>query len=107
MRACAGSCFPPRSLSGPATQAHFYRTAAGAEVDLLLTLPDGRQWAVEIERSLSPKLARGFHSACVDLKPDRRWLVYPGQDRWTMADDVHVLPLGDMMKALLARSEEP
>ena len=95
------------TAAGPATQAHFYRTAAGAEVDLLLTLPDGQQWVVEIKRSLSPKLERGFHNACADLKPQRRWLVYPGQDRWRMADEVQVLPLGDMMKELLMRGEEP
>ena len=89
-----------RAAAGPTTQAHFYRTAAGAEVDLLLTLPDGQCWVVEIKRSLSPKLDRGFHSACADLQPHKRWLVYPGTDSWRLADDVQVLPLGDMMAAV-------
>jgi uncharacterized protein len=92
------------AAAGPATQAHFYRTAAGAEVDLLLTLPDGECWAVEIKRSLNPKLERGFHSACADLQPHRRWLVYPGTDSWRLADDVQVLPLSALMTALQARS---
>lgn len=88
------------AAAGPEVQAHFYRTAAGAEVDLLLTHPDGTQWAVEIKRSLSPKLERGFHHACADLLPQRRWLVYPGQTAWRMGDDVQVVPLQHLMGAL-------
>jgi predicted AAA+ superfamily ATPase len=81
------------AAAGPHVQAHFYRTAAGAEVDLLLTHPDGSRWVVEIKRSLSPKLERGFHHACADLLPQRRWLVYPGDTAWRIADDVQVVPL--------------
>lgn len=88
------------AAAGPEVQAHFYRTAAGAEVDLLLTHPDGTQWAVEIKRSLSPKPERGFHHACADLLPQRRWLVYPGQTAWRMGDDVQVVPLQHLMGAL-------
>ena len=86
--------------AGPEVQAHFYRTAVGAEVDLLLTHPDGTQWAVEIKRSLSPKLSRGFYEACADLKPQRRWVVYPGESAWPMSDDVMVVPLRDLMTDL-------
>jgi len=90
------------AAAGPHVQAHFYRTAAGAEVDLLLTLPDGQQWVVEIKRSLNPKLERGFHNACADLQPRRRFVVYPGTDTWRLADDVQVLPLQGLMAALAA-----
>jgi predicted AAA+ superfamily ATPase len=51
------------------SEAHYYRTSGGAEVDLVLTLPGGKLWAVEIKRSAAPKVGRGFHSACADLKP--------------------------------------
>jgi predicted AAA+ superfamily ATPase len=88
------------AAAGPDVQAHFYRTAVGAEVDLLLTHPDGKQWAVEIKRSLSPKLERGFHHACADLQPHSRWLVYPGASSWPLADGVQVVPLSDLMAAL-------
>ena len=95
------------SAAGPHVQAHFYRTAAGAEVDLLLTLPDGQQWVVEIKRSLNPKLERGFHNACADLQPRRRFVVYPGTDTWRLADDVQVLPLRGLMAALAACLDGP
>ena len=58
------------------TNQFYYRTTGGAEIDLLLELPGGELWAIAIKRSLSPKVARGFHSACDDLKPRRRLVVY-------------------------------
>ena len=45
------------------TQPGFYRTAAGAEIDLVLELPGGDPWAVEVKRGLTPKLDRGFQHA--------------------------------------------
>lgn len=87
--------------SAPAgTQASFYRTAAGAEVDLVLTLPGGAVWAIEIKRSLSPKLERGFHHGCEDLRAERRLLVYPGEASYPMSNGVEVLPLVMAIEAL-------
>ena len=57
------------------TEAHFYRTAAGAEIDLVLTLPGGELWAIEVKRSSAPKLERGFHHACADLAPTKRFVI--------------------------------
>lgn len=74
-------------------QPYFYRSSGGAEIDLLLAWPDGRLWAIEIKRSLTPKLERGFHSACADLKPERRFVVYPGSERYRMAEDIEAMPL--------------
>lgn len=76
------------------TQAFFYRTSAGAEVDLLLQLPGQGVWAIEIKRSLAPKLERGFHTACADLNPARRWVVYPGAHRFLLHEGIEVVPLG-------------
>lgn len=74
-------------------QAHFYRSNGGAEIDLLLAWPDGALWAIEIKRSLAPKLERGFHSACADLAPTRRYVVYPGNERYRLSEDVEAIPL--------------
>ena len=83
-------------------EASFYRTAAGAEIDLLLALPGGKLWAVEIKRSSAPKLERGFHLACDDLKPDKRFVVYPGNDRFPLdahAEVIGLSALGQMLQA--------
>lgn len=70
---------------------HFYRSSSGAEIDLLLEWPNGDLWAIEIKRSLSPKVERGFHSACTDLKPARKLLIYPGQETWRVAEDIEAM----------------
>ena len=78
----------------------FYRTSAGAEIDLVLAWPDGSLWAVEFKRSLAPKLERGFHNACDDLKPHRKWVVYPGQEAYPLAADIQAVPLRLLCEAL-------
>lgn len=83
------------------TQTHFYRTSAGAEVDLVVTLPGGRRWAIEIKRSLTPKVERGFHHACLDLEPERRIVVYPGSESYPMQESIQVMPLRQLGAELL------
>ncbi|MBY5827391.1 ATP-binding protein [Rhizobium leguminosarum] len=83
------------------TQSNFYRTAAGAEIDLLLTPPGGRPWAIEVKRSLTPKLEKGFYLACEDLDPVRRIVVYPGTEAYPLKTDVEVMPLAALSKTLL------
>ena len=84
------------NVSPRGTQSNFYRTAAGAEIDLLLTLPGGRLWAVEIKRNSAPKVERGFHLACADLNPEKRFVVYPGEDRFPLNADTEVVGLRTM-----------
>lgn len=90
------------AASPQGTRANFYRTAAGAEIDLVLTLPGGLLWAVEVKRSLSPTLERGFYQACEDLAPERRFVVYPGQERFPLRGDVQAISLPDLGAELLA-----
>jgi hypothetical protein len=82
----------------------FYRTSGGAEIDLLLAWPDGSLWAVEIKRSLTPKVERGFHVACDDLHPTRRFLVYPGEERYPLSAGVEVISLRELAAGLSLRS---
>ena len=78
--------------------AHFYRTSAGAEIDLLLNFPGNRTWAIEIKRSLAPKVEKGFHLACEDLRPTRKIVIYPGTDRFPLQSGIEVLPLSEAMR---------
>jgi len=84
----------------PGTEASFYRTSAGAEVDLVLTLPGGKIWALEVKRSLAPKVERGFHSACVDLRPEQRFVVYAGADRFPLGKEIEAIGLIELCTAL-------
>ena len=85
------------------TQAAFYRTAAGAEIDLVLEL-GGRHglWAIEIKRGLAPVLERGFHYAVEDLRPKRTFVVYLGRERYPLSDGVNVVSLHDLASELAA-----
>lgn len=85
------------------TEASFYRTSAGAEIDLLLRFPDRTLWAIEVERSSAPRLQRGFRSACEDLKPRRKFLVHPGTERFSVADGteaIGVVDLADQIRSM-------
>jgi uncharacterized protein len=84
------------------TRANFYRTAAGAEIDLILELPDGRRWAIEIKRGLSPSLERGFHQARLDLKPARSFVIYPGETRYPLTEEVEAISLFEITQMLEA-----
>ncbi|MEY3231741.1 MAG: hypothetical protein RL689_1830 [Planctomycetota bacterium] len=84
----------------PLTSASFYRTAAGAEIDLLLELPRGDVWAVEIKSGQTPRLERGFHHAHEDLKPARSLVVCAGDARYSLGDGIEVIGLLELMNEL-------
>ena len=83
------------------TLASFYRTAAGAEIDLVLELPGhAAPWAIEIKHSLSPRPTRGFHQAIEDVKPERTFVVYAGTERYPMSREVEVIGVREMAEVL-------
>lgn len=79
----------------------FYRTAAGAEIDLILEIPGHGLWVLEIKRSPSAKPEKGFHLACEDLKPQHRFLVNFGGERYPISPGLDAIGLTEMA-ALLA-----
>ncbi|MCC6765862.1 MAG: ATP-binding protein [Deltaproteobacteria bacterium] len=85
------------------TEAYFFRTAAGAEIDLLLKIPGRRKpWAIEVKRGLAPQLERGFHLACDDVRPERRLVVYGGTERFPLAEGVEAASLVDLCEEVSA-----
>ena len=91
------------ACASPQVEGFFYRTSAGAEIDLLLHWPDGSLWAIEIKRSLAPKLERGFHIACDDLKPQRKLVIYPGTESIPLTEDITALPLASACAELAGK----
>lgn len=81
---------------------YYYRSSGGAEIDLLLNWPDGEIWAIEIKRSLNPKLERGFYSACEDVKPNRKFVVYPGEESYRISEDINVISLRGLAEQLIS-----
>lgn len=92
------------TAAGTNASAHFYRTSSGAEVDLLLNWPSGESWAIEVKRSLAPKVERGFHSACEDLQPTRKLVIYPGDEPFPLGHGVQAMPLTTLCHELALRA---
>lgn len=81
-------------------ESYFYRTARGAEIDLVIKHPDGRIIAIEIKRSSAPKLEPGFYEACKDINPTHRYLVYDGEETFPMNNETYAISLNELLKRL-------
>jgi predicted AAA+ superfamily ATPase len=78
----------------------FYRTSGGAEVDLVLELPGGERWAIEVKRNRSGKAGRGFYEACDDLQPAHRFVVHAGLERFPVRDKVEAIGVRGLLQLL-------
>lgn len=79
---------------------YFYRTLAGAEIDLVLVRPRRKPIAVEIKYSASPKVTTGFWNAFNDLKCSRGFVVYPGAEGYPIARNVLAIPVTEIAHKL-------
>jgi len=89
-------------IAPPRSEASFYRTSAGAEVDLVLDLPGRQRWAIEVKRGTAPGVSRGFRSALADLEPGRAFVVHPGEDRYPKGNGIEAIGLRALAEELLA-----
>ena len=80
----------------------FYRTSAGHEIDLVLEIPGHGLWAIEVKRGLSAHPEKGFHVACEDVKPNRRFVVNSGNERYRISESVEAIGLKDLAAELAA-----
>jgi predicted AAA+ superfamily ATPase len=91
----------------PSARAWFYRTAAGAEIDLVLELAPETVWAIEVKRSISnPTPSKGFCLSGADLNAARQIVVYPGKESFRLDAKTEVVPLAQVVKEL-ARFSKP
>jgi predicted AAA+ superfamily ATPase len=82
-------------------QPFYYGTPGGAEIDLILEFSAKEKWAIDIKRSSSPSLSKGFHTACADIKPKRRYVVYSGTDKFTLGEGITAISLSGLMQEIL------
>jgi predicted AAA+ superfamily ATPase len=85
----------------PRTMPSFYRTAAGAEIDLVLELSSNHGlWAIEIKKGLAVSPSKGFYIAREDVKPRRSFVVYSGEERYPISEGVEMIGLREMASLL-------
>ncbi len=87
-------------------QPFFYRTARGAEIDLVLEFAPDQRWAIEIKRAATrPRPSAGFHIGSEDIKAKRRLVIYPGEHSFVQGDNVETMPLQVLMEQLTAMDD--
>lgn len=75
--------------------AMFWATHQGAEIDLLLQR-DGLRLGVECKRTDAPKITPSIRIALEDLGLARVVILYPGAQRYPLADNVEAVPLSEL-----------
>ncbi len=86
----------------PRARPTFYRSASGAEIDLVIEFGAKERWAIEIKRSISnPGPSKGFYIGCEDIKASRQFVLYPGAERFRFDPKTEVMPLQTFLKELL------
>ena len=81
-------------------RASYYRSAGQAEVDLILEGPGNRVFTIEIKRTLSPRVSRGFRSAADDVGATERLYVIPSGESFPMAEGIEAVSLHEMIERL-------
>ena len=88
------------ALSPGEIRPYFYRTHAGAEIDLVLDTSSARI-PVEIKHTLAPKPSRGFFEAVKDLGCEGGFIVYPGKERYPLGNGIEAIPLNLLIEELM------
>ncbi len=84
-------------------EASFFRTHAGAEIDLVLHRGRSIRALVEIKLGLRPVLARGFHEARKDLGRPRAWAIYSGSERYPLSEGIEAIGLDQFLVEVLTK----
>lgn len=77
------------------SQAYFWSTYSGAELDLFL-LHKGRRLGVEFKFNESPKVTKSMHIALNDLKIEQLFVIDPGPHRFPADEKIMVWPVHQM-----------
>jgi len=75
---------------------YFYRTSAGAEIDLLIFDKRNRPIAIEIKFSSDPRPRRGFFIAIEDLRCKRGFVIYPGEESYPLKNNILALSVKEL-----------
>lgn len=78
----------------------YYRTAGGAEIDLVIDFRGEELWALEVKLSTSPSISKGFYLACEDLKPTRKFVIHAGTETFPLSKDVDALNLSKAIEMI-------
>lgn len=87
-------------LPSKANASH-YRTHAGAEVDLVIEQPDGQILAIEIKRTLSPKVTPGLLESMKTLGTEKGVIIIPYGESYPLSETVTAVGLRQFLETML------
>jgi predicted AAA+ superfamily ATPase len=82
-------------------ETYFYRTTAGAEIDLVVKLSATQIWAVEIKYGIAPKISKHFNQTCKDIKASKKYVIYGGNDEFSIGNQTIVISLSKFLQLLI------
>ncbi|MCG8337231.1 MAG: ATP-binding protein [Proteobacteria bacterium] len=71
---------------------YFWATHAGAELDLMLVY-NGQRIGFEFKFADAPRTTKSMHIAIENLNLVHLWIVYPGDQEYSLTDKITVIPL--------------
>ena len=88
------------AIAPPDYAPHFFRTANGAEIDLLLCRGGKPRTAIEVKRSTAPVPSPGLYQSAKALGVERVLVVYLGEETYPLRNGVIATPLLSLEDAL-------
>lgn len=74
---------------------YFWSTHQGAEIDLLL-VRGNRMLGIECKRTDAPRVTKSMKIGLKDLKLDQLLVIYPGEKRYPMDEQIEAVPLSSL-----------
>ena len=81
-------------------ETYYYQTTNGAEIDLLIRFGFNNVWAIDIKFGVAPKVSRVFGRICEDVGANKKFVVYGGEEEFSIGDDVTMISLPGLMKKI-------
>lgn len=80
--------------------AYFYKTQAGAELDLLI-VRGNRRYGFEFKFEDAPSTTKSMHTVIADLQLEKIWVVYPGKKSYPLAEKIELISIDDIDSGLI------
>ncbi len=80
---------------------YFYRTSSSNEIDLVLERSGNETWAIEIKRTFAPQFTKGQRLASQDIAASRNFIIYPGSERFSLAENTEAVGLADFLNTFI------
>lgn len=80
---------------------YFYRTSSSNEIDLVLEKSGNETWTIEIKRTFAPQFTKGQRLASQDIAASKNFIIYPGIERFPLAENTEAVGLADFVNELM------